>query len=599
MDLHHLGSSGSGSGSVNYNVDSNSSTSSRTGSITAAGSAFTVTQSGLSSGGEISASASPNPVDIGLPSTITVSVTDGSGAPPAPGTTVTFSTSDQGYFSGNNSSSAGSPSSTVTDSNGETWIWFTSEVPGTANITVTALEQSALVPIEFVDPTPGMQVQTTVGFSHGTSSYSVYEIGAVVTDAAGDPVANQDVTFEFSPPSVGYWQGFNSCDTGPGGACNVDLVVTTAGEIAITANAGASSGATTFFAYIGDDPADWTMQWTWTPVSNTDTVAVYDCHVLIQYQGANLDPGDDVQFAANHGTFTWAEDEVVNSGYVENRYTLTKAEADSGNEIFTLNLPAYGTELTYVTNLPVGPPPPLAPFRTTSLVGSNQDDEAFSVAFSDDGRFAARTNIDAVVIYNLSDLSVVRTVDPNYDDINAIDFSPDGNKIVAGDIDGNVFIITVATGDYSTTNVSDGNRGIRNLHWYGANAIAVAVEGNTSESYLPRIVMMNGSGGVTQPPITFSGVPADEDLHRIVCNETAGLCATMRGWSNVEWIVFTTTGSVLSGVAKIIPTTIQPLPWRSAKVATGFSLAGIITMALPGRGSFQSADRLSVELPTR
>jgi len=202
--------------------------------------------------GELTASADPATVNISLPSTINVGVTDGAGSPPPAGTAVTFSTTYPGFFSGNGCSSSFSPSSTVTDASGETWIQFASEVPGTANITVSSGNLSTLVPIIFVDPTPGMNVQPTVGFSHGTSSYSVYDVGAAVTDAFGDPVPYQDVTFGFSPPSAGYWQDFNSCDTGPGGTCNVDLVVTTAGEITITANAGASLGATTFTAYIGD-----------------------------------------------------------------------------------------------------------------------------------------------------------------------------------------------------------------------------------------------------------------------------------------------------------------------------------------------------------
>ena len=204
--------------------------------------------------GSVVASASPNPVNVDLPSTISVTVTDGAGQPVPAGTDVTFSTTYPGFFSGNNCGGVCySPWTTQTDSNGETWLRFTSEFPGIANITITALDHSTILPIEILDPSANMNVQVTVGFTYGTSTYSRYDVGVVLTDDQGLPVPYQTVDFGFSPQSSGSWQyGIDSCSTSAGGSCDVVLIITVEGEITVLATAGQASGTTTFYAYIGE-----------------------------------------------------------------------------------------------------------------------------------------------------------------------------------------------------------------------------------------------------------------------------------------------------------------------------------------------------------
>jgi pimeloyl-ACP methyl ester carboxylesterase len=204
----------------------------------------------------ITANASPNPVEVGMPSTISVSVRDGTGDPPPAGTPVTFATAYPGYFSGNGASSTTSPSTVLTDAAGDTWIWYTSEVPGNANITVESMGQSTIVPIEIVDPSSGINVDVTVGFLYGTETESHYDVAVALTDDAGDPVAYQTVDFDFSPGHVGYWPGPGSCSTGPGGTCSEELVITVEGEVVVTATAGSATGGTTFYAYINPGPPD-------------------------------------------------------------------------------------------------------------------------------------------------------------------------------------------------------------------------------------------------------------------------------------------------------------------------------------------------------
>jgi len=200
----------------------------------------------------ISGAASPNPQNINLPMTFDVTITDGSGNPPPPGTSVLFSTIYPGWFSGTVPQGSVSPVSVGTDAGGSVSVNFTSEIPGSGNMTVTSMDVSTLVPFQFDDPSADIHVRVSVGFHSGGASYSKYDIGAQVTYSDGSPVPYQDVTFEFSPSNVGSWDDYDNCDTSAGGSCDVVLTITQEADVMVIATAGQAVGSTTFHAYIGD-----------------------------------------------------------------------------------------------------------------------------------------------------------------------------------------------------------------------------------------------------------------------------------------------------------------------------------------------------------
>ncbi|MBN2432680.1 MAG: C39 family peptidase [Acidobacteria bacterium] len=202
--------------------------------------------------GSIIASASPNPVPLNDPSTISIQVNDGSGNPVGAGYTVTCSTQYTGLFSGNNASSMYSPSSVLTDANGQTWIRFTSWTPGTAQITVDCEGATTIVPITFEEPQPGdYDLDILVSYDGGTSTYSEYSIAVLVKDlATGTPVSGVSVHLTSIPSEL--IDEYDTTDAN--GVASYILTVNESGDVTLTAEAGNSQESTSFYAQVGSGP---------------------------------------------------------------------------------------------------------------------------------------------------------------------------------------------------------------------------------------------------------------------------------------------------------------------------------------------------------
>ena len=197
------------------------------------------------------ASADPNPVAVDLPSTLSVTILKGDGSPSPPGQVVTFSTTHPGFFTGNGASSTTSPSSVLTDANGETWIWFASSVVGTALITIESGDASPItLPLEILNPNADLNISQSVGFVGGDDGSSQYEVEAVVTNTSGAPIPGERVEFTTSRGNLSVDHNF----TGTTGIADTHLSVTSSGDVTVTANAGNESVATTFFAQVGSPP---------------------------------------------------------------------------------------------------------------------------------------------------------------------------------------------------------------------------------------------------------------------------------------------------------------------------------------------------------
>jgi hypothetical protein len=297
---------------------------------------------------------------------------------------------------------------------------------------------------------------------------------------------------------------------------------------------------------VSGNPDAWTFQWSWTVVANDDGEATYDCQVLILFQGAPLDPGDVVIFSANHGSFQDASDQLGGSGFAQNRYTIRRNEAEAGDEVFRLGLPAYGVELVFVTNLTVGSPAALPRVGAEALQAVNQDNWAFGVAFSADGRFAARALGESVVIYRLPDLTVVRTVDLDGDDLMSVDFSPDGDRLATVDADGYLSLVDVASGAVVQRNVTDGATALQSVDWYDTGRIAVGTDGNASRGFLPRVLVLDGGLNVLLTK-TFSGLGHDDEIVRVRCNAPTARCAMASFTPSFRWAVFSATSGAVLG----------------------------------------------------
>lgn len=203
--------------------------------------------------GNITATASPNPVAPNLPTTISVTVRNGLGQPVGAGKTVTFSTTHPGSFQGNGASSSSSPSSVLTDANGQTWIWFASWATGTAQMTISSEDSSTVIPITIQTPPPGSyNIQIAISFDDAGPDFTRYTVEAFVTDAStGNPAVGVNVFFATTFGTFNDTSDF----TNAYGKAEQDLTITSSGQVTVTVQAGSSQQSTTFYGQVGDEPA--------------------------------------------------------------------------------------------------------------------------------------------------------------------------------------------------------------------------------------------------------------------------------------------------------------------------------------------------------
>lgn len=297
------------------------------------------------------------------------------------------------------------------------------------------------------------------------------------------------------------------------------------------------------FLDVAGNPSDWTADWSWSVVSNSDIEATYDAQVEIRYQGQPLDPGDNVFFAANHGQWQQGEDQVGDSSVANDTYSLSKIEADSGDEIFTLSLPKYGVELRHVDNLAVGAPASLVESRSANFFAHVGDDWGFAIDVSDDGRYLARADGERVTIYDFPTFAALRTVDLNRDDLNALDFSPDSKRLVTADQDGYVSIIDLEAGSsIIQRGRTDGSADIHAVDWYDHNRIALATDGRTG--YQPRVMIVDANLNFVGSSLSF-GLTENDEIIRVRCSAATSRCVMTSFNPTFKWAVFTTGGQIL------------------------------------------------------
>lgn len=275
---------------------------------------------------------------------------------------------------------------------------------------------------------------------------------------------------------------------------------------------------------------------------SNDDVAVYELNAYVEYpRGRLLDPGDYVYFYANHGTFRDARDQTGTSSNVQNEYTLTKAQADSGSEMITIRLPKYGVETTHVVDLPVGQGTRLERSRSLGLQAT-ADSWSYGVDVSPDGRYVAfinGTTVNITGFYPSSGGASFTLPDDGY----SLSFSPDSTQIAAGDQDGTVTIYNINTGSKFSRTVTDGRRAIPNLHWYATDRIAIATEGavatSTVAAYRSRVLQLNAGLNILSTT-HLTNVTDSRDILKIQCHATSAVCAAAA--DNGRWSLIRTSG---------------------------------------------------------
>lgn len=297
-----------------------------------------------------------------------------------------------------------------------------------------------------------------------------------------------------------------------------------------------------------NDPQDWRCVLNWTLLSTSEDEATYRSDVVITFQGDFLDVGDRVFFSANHGTFRDEDDGVGASGQATNEYTLTAAEAASGDEVITIRVPEWNVAFTKVTNLPVGQPASFEVFRTLNIRTFPGENETLSVAMSRDGRFLGSIHDRRIIIRELPGLGTFRDIDIDplgADEMTSIDFSPDGSHVVAGDEDGNLIVADIDAGTAFLRSRTNGSADIMGVSWYAPNRIAAVTEdGNTANPYRPRAIILDAALSPRRE-VFFDDYQVGSVIDRVKCVETNSLCAVSSQLPPTSWYLFNATSGTI------------------------------------------------------
>ncbi len=264
--------------------------------------------------GQLALSANPNPVDVGSASRLAASVFEASGAPVGAGLPVTFSTTHSGSFQGNGASSPFSPSTVLTDANGETWVNFTGWTTGLANLTVSVPGVTPQVlPVQINPLSTNINVSLAIQPQQIGQTSSTYRIEARVTDLAGVPIGNERVDFTTSAGTLSTDWDITGSSTG---TASTNLTVTSSGNVLVTATARGVPATTVFYAQVGAPPGN-----TITPVRSFSLGTAHVWGLEFSPDGSVLIAGNENQVLTAWNTSDWSE-----------RWSVT-AEEDNGAQV--------------------------------------------------------------------------------------------------------------------------------------------------------------------------------------------------------------------------------------------------------------------------
>jgi len=248
----------------------------------------------------------------------------------------------------------------ITDANGYALLNLTSTVANTAGITAVVnginITNGSPASVTFVVDVPSVNspatklvVVTTGALSDGTATNSVR---AIITDANGNPVSGQTVTFQIASGTATFTTPV-TVTTDINGQAIVSLVSTTAGTVAITANVNGtpitnnSPASVVFVANAPDVSKPSTLLEVLTTGALADGTATNSVRAHITDVNGNPVPGQTV-------TFTIASGVATPSG------SLTMVTDANGNAMLVLTSNTIGnvniTATVNGNNIPNGSP---------------------------------------------------------------------------------------------------------------------------------------------------------------------------------------------------------------------------------------------------
>ncbi len=361
-------------------------------------------------------------------------------------------------------------------------------------------------------------------------------IHVTVTDDYGNPVP-AGTSVNLSTSSNVFFQSSDSSGTG-------SITVTTdsegkawaymsspaAGTVNVTIT---SNGKTQILPIMVQDPyqgGEWTAEWNWILETSSETESKFYCSVLVKHNGELLPLNFDAYFYVNHGSFTKSKDEIGSTSHTfENYYTLTKAEADSGDEVITIKLyqaGTYITTLTYVGNFYVGPIQTLSPYVSTAFQNTS-DRYATGSDVSSDGLLIA--SVEGMYI-KVRQMGTWKTVRSSFlqEDGNCVSFSPDNSQVVVGDEKGYIYRISVSDGSKISKRIAKSD--VLDIDWYAPNRIVIVTDNyksSTNGNEYSKVVLCDQNLNIIWST-TLPDTPLGDYYIRVAGNAERGLIAVSK-----------------------------------------------------------------------
>ncbi len=301
-------------------------------------------------------------------------ITDANGNPVANQSVVFAIASGAGTFVGS--------ATVTTDASGNATITLTSTVAGNVNITATIggnnITNGSPATVQFVvgapsttAPTTALSVVTTGATANGTATNSVQ---AHITDANGNPIANQSVVFAISS-GTGTFVGSATVTTNASGNAIITLTSTVVGSVSITATIGGNNipnGSPATVQFVVGAPsttAPTTALSVVTTGATADGTSTNSVKAHITDASGNPVPNQTVVFAIASGTGTFVGSTTVTTDASGNAtITLTSTVAGNVNITATVNGNNIPNGSPATVQFVVGAPSTTAPTTALSVV---------------------------------------------------------------------------------------------------------------------------------------------------------------------------------------------------------------------------------------
>ncbi|EEF4509529.1 hypothetical protein FWL67_21650, partial [Salmonella enterica] len=238
----------------------------------------------------------------------------------------------------------------ITDSSGAATAAITSLKAGTYSVTADVNGSSKTVPVTFIADSLTATftgVPAVTGDNAPADGVSKIDVAYTVTDANGNPLANQTVTIT---TTNGAQPGTFTVTTDSNGVARVSVTNTTAGATTVTAstNGQTQSAGVTFVADVTTATITTGNLKIVTDNATADGLVTNSVKVIVTDAEGNLVPGVAVSFSATNGAIIAASGTTGADGSVTQ--TLTSTKAGNSDVTATINGHSQKVTLTFVAD---------------------------------------------------------------------------------------------------------------------------------------------------------------------------------------------------------------------------------------------------------